>query len=265
MLMRQLGYKLNLGMGMMFVLLCYGARAVFADDISAANLSPYQIFEKVRENYSSLSSYSDKGQITSVMDGAVVSTSFTTRLARPNFYLIEWDQTSKSSLSTKDTGLEGAWSSGAGNYVQMGWGVQRESDRDIALDNASDVSGGAIAIPRMFFEGQGNSETRNSIIGITRLADEKIGKIDCYMLAGESASGQEKTFWVGKRDFLIHQIRTDVSAQVMRADWPQAANSKLDSDVHSFYSVKTYTNIVLNQSFSREDFVPSFPLYERSN
>jgi hypothetical protein len=257
--------KLNFIIRAISVLLCCKAKIVFSDDTSVSNLSPYQIFEKVRENYTSLSSYSDEGQITTVMDGAAVSTSFTTRLARPNFYQIEWDQSSQLSLSKEDTGLEGVWSSGAGNYVQMGWGVQREFDRDVTLDNAAAVSGGATTIPRMFFDGQGSSESASSIIGVTRLADEKAGKTDCFVLAGESIPGLAKTYWIGKRDFLIHQIRTEVSAKVMKADWPEAANSELNFDVHGFYSVKTYTNIVLNVSFSREDFFPSFPLFQHSN
>jgi hypothetical protein len=263
--MRRLRCKLNLGIGLMFVLLCCGATAVFSDDTSINNLSPYQIFEKARENYSTLSSYSDEGQIVTVMDGAVVSTSFTTRLARPNFYRIEWARISKSSSSTEDAGLQGVWSSGAGNYVQMGWGVQRESDRDVALDNAAEVSGGVTTIPRIFFDGQGNSETGDSIIGITRLADERVGKTDYYVLVGEATSGAAKTFWIGRQDFLIHQIRTEVSPKVMKADWVEAINSEPDSNVHGFTSVSTYTNIVLNKSFSREDFSPSFPLFQHSN
>lgn len=246
----------------MLVLFCCGATAVFSDDTSVSNLGPYQIFEKVQENYASLSSYSDEGQITTVMDGGVVSTSFTTRLARPNFYRIEWDQISQLSFSKQDDGLEDAWSFGAGDYVQMGFGLQREPDRNVALRNAAAVSGGATAIPRLFFDGQGSSEPGSSIIGITRLADEKIAKTDCYVLAGESVSGLAKTFWIGKRDFLIHQIRTEASAKVIRADWAEAANSEPDSDVHGFTSVNTYTNFVLNKSFSRKDFMPSLPLFQ---
>jgi hypothetical protein len=254
--------KLNFKIGVMVVALCCGAAPVFSDDTSAGNLSPYQIFEKAQENYASLLSYSDEGQIVTVMNGSVTSTSFTTRLARPNFYHIEWDQIRKSSLSTEDTGVQGIWSSGAGNYVMMGWGVEQEPDRDVALDKAGAVSDGATSIPRMFFGRQPDSETGSSFIGITRLADEKIGKTDCYVLAGESASGLAKTYWIGKRDFLIHQIRTDVSPKVMQADCAAAApNSELNIDAHGFSSVKTYTNIALNKSFLREDFVPSFPMY----
>src|SRR5580700_8606842 len=115
----------------------------------------------------------------------------------------------------------------------------------------------------MFFDGQGSGLPGEQILDLTRLPDGKIDNIECYLITGESESGETKTFWIGKQDFLIHQIRTDVSAKVMQAALPEMTrwNSELMADIHSFSSTETYTNVVVNKQLSRADFVPPFPLF----
>jgi hypothetical protein len=237
-----------------------GLLNVAAGDTPAAN----QIFEKVLENYSSFSSYSDEGQIITATDGDVAATRFTVRLARPNFYKIEWQRNSQSSPSTEDSAASAVWSSGAGNYLQVGWGVEGPINRDTALANAAALSEGAAAtIPGLFFSTQVPLEepTWNE----KRLTDEKLGDIDCYVLVRESQFGETKTFWIGKQDFLIHQVRTVVSAKAMQVALAKAAKGspEIAGSLHGFISTETHTNIILNQQFSRSDFVPSFPLFQQ--
>jgi hypothetical protein len=145
--------KLNLAFGFSIgaMLVCDPATVALSNDTPVGTLTPNQIFEKVQENYASLSSYSDEGQIVETMDDTVTTTGFIIRLARTNFYRIEWDQRSESPYRTENIGPQGVWSSGAGDYVEMGWGVQRQYDREVALANAADTSGGAAAtIPQIF-------------------------------------------------------------------------------------------------------------------
>jgi outer membrane lipoprotein-sorting protein len=260
--------KLVVAMGFALPLIVGTTPAVFSGDTSAGTLLPSQIFEKVQEKYASLSSYSDAGQITSAMNDTATTTGFTTRLARPSFYRIEWDQDSESSGGTKDSGVQAAWSSGAGDYVEMGWGVQRESDREVALADAAATSDGAAAtIPKMFFDLDWKEQPDDSVSGEKRLADEKIGKTDCYVISREPAAGETQTFWIGKQNFLIYRVRTEVSAKALQTSWAGAA--KMDpeaiANIYGYSTIETHTNMVVNKQFSREDFVPSFPLFEQSN
>lgn len=233
---------------------------VIADDA----LTPDQIFERVQTNYSLISSYSDEGQIIVAADDDVTTTRFTIRLDRPNFYRIEWQRNSQTSPSVEDSAASAVWSSGAGNYLQMGWGVQGPGDRDLILDGAAGPSGGAAAtIPVLFFNTQ--VPTDEPMWNEARLTDKKLGDIDCYVLVQESQFGETKTYWIGKRDFLIHQVQTVVSAKAMQAIWAESVNgeTEMSANLHGFTSTETHTNIVLNISFSRSDFFPSVPLFQR--
>ena len=239
------------------LLLC-GKTEVIAGDASAVALSAGQIFETMREQYASLSTYADKGQIITTVDGMVITTRFATRLARPAFYRIEWDQNSKTVDYTADTGILGAWCSGAGNFVQMGWGVRRQPSQDSTFATVACSSSGAVAAVPMIFFDVDESGGPHDIIGLERLADDKVGNIECYQVAGESASGEAKTFWIGRRDFLIHQIRTEINPKVMQPALTGMGNT---IEFRASSSTETYTNIVVNTRFSLADFFPSFPLF----
>src|SRR5215469_15102420 len=84
-------------------LLLFGGSAVASNDPSP-NLTGGQIFETMRENYASLLSYSDEGKIITTMGDTAITTRFTTRLSRPNYYRIQWNQFSQSQNATDDTG-----------------------------------------------------------------------------------------------------------------------------------------------------------------
>jgi hypothetical protein len=262
-LMTPPNFKYTFGIGVMALLMW--ASVVATSKGAPAALTAGQIFETMRENYASLFSYSDRGQIITTMGGTVITTDFTTRLARPNLYRIQWNQKSQSPFTTDDTGPLGAWSSGAGNYMQIGMGVRRLFDREDALVHLAASSGGAVAnVPSIFFNSQ-RSGSPNQIIGLDRLADDKIGKIECYVITGQTESGQTETFWVGKDDLLIHQIRTEVSPAVMQSALDSATGDKVDMTAHSYgsSSIETYTNMVVDKRFTHQDFVPSFPLFQR--
>ncbi len=219
--------KISLAAGLAGGLILAGLSSFAADD----TFTPGQIFEKVQENYNALSSYSDEGQVIAVMDDTVTTTQFTIRLARANFYSIEWWQYSKSSKASENSGPFAVWSSGAGDFLELGWGEQGPCGRDIALANAAASSGGAAGtIPEVFFDmqdlrvGPASDETRQ--------ADDKLGDIDCYVVLRKLPDGQTKTFWIGKQDFLIHQVQTVISTEAMQA---AAANSNINPQlIHLF-------------------------------
>jgi len=194
--MFHLKFKQIVGLSVVAVLVCDHAVVVFSSDTFADILSPYQISQKVQEKYASLSSYSDEVQIVTVVDDTTATAAgFTIRLARPGFYQVEWSPYGDSSYAAGNTGIQTVWSSGAGDFVEMGWGVQRQYDRDVALAKAAATSGSAaVTIPQMFFNVQWQDQRDDSILGEKRLADEKIGKIDCYVVSRDLQGGETRTF-----------------------------------------------------------------------
>lgn len=227
------------------VLVGNAAPPVFADE-PIGNLPSIQIFKKVKENYASMVTYSDEGTVVTTMNSNRVI-HFTTRLARTNFYLIEWTRAGESFYSGTSGRGQAVWSSGAGDFLQAQAGVQSEGNRKIAWLNTAACSGGAAAtVPPMFFNQQWEDQPiENLVFRMNRLADENVENINCYVFTS-GAMGATNTLWIGKQDFLIHQAQTVANIESMPA----------------FTFTETHTNIVLNQKFSRADFIPTFPLFQ---
>ncbi len=221
---------------------------VFADE-PVGNLPTIQVFKKVKDNYASMITYSDEGNVVITMNGNSVI-HFSTQLARTNFYLIQWTRAGESTYSATSTRSQAVWSSGAGDYLQAEAGVQFEGNRNIALAHAAAYAGGAtLTVPRLFFNQQWEEEPIDELVfNVTRQADEKVGNISCYVFA-RGAMGATNTLWIGKQDFLIHQARMVANMESMPA----------------FTATETHTNIVLNRKFSRSDFIPTFPLFQSAD
>jgi hypothetical protein len=251
--------KLVVGISVTIMLVCGATTVVLSNDVAGDNLSPNQIFEKAHATYASLTSYSDEGQTVATMNETIVTTGFTIRLARTNFYRIEWQQNIDSFSSTNNTPAQAVWSSGAGNHLETGRGPQDEESREAALAKATEISGGAAGtIPRTFFNMQWGDQLNGSGFNQNRQPDEKVGDMDCYVFTMES-QGRTKTLWIGKQDFLIHQIRTVITAEAMQSMLVNVSkgNFEMNSNIHGYTSVETHTKIVLNSQFSRSDFIPS--------
>jgi hypothetical protein len=236
--------KAALGIGLAVLLAGSAAPAVFADNAAGGDLPTVQILKKLKDNYASMTTYSDEG---CVVTGGGTVINFSTRLARTNFYLIEWNRVGESTYSATSTSGHAVWSSSAGDFLQADAGVQSEGNRNIALAHAAANTGGAtLTIPQLFFNQQWEDEPVDDLVfSVTRQADGKVGNISCYVF-DRGAMGTTNTLWIGKQDFLIHQARMVADMENMPA----------------FSATETHTNIVLNQRYSRSDFVPSFTLFQ---
>jgi hypothetical protein len=222
--------------------------AVFAAD-TASNLATIQIFQKVKDNYASMITYSDEGNVVITMNGTNVI-HFSTRLARANFYLIEWTRAGESTYPAASGKAQAVWSSGAGDFLQAEAGVQFEGTREIALIHGAIYSGRAtVTVPRMFFERRWEDEPIDDLVfSVTRLADEKVGDFNCYVFT-RGAMGATNTLWIGKQDFLIHQVQAIAQMESMPA----------------VTFTETHASIVLNRKFSRTDFIPTFSLFQSAD
>jgi outer membrane lipoprotein-sorting protein len=237
------------------------AATVFSSDGADDHLSPGEILKRAQEKYASLTSYSDEGKSIATLNGTTITHTFTIRLARPNLYRIEWEQNSDSSSSTTKTKPEAVWSAGEGDFLEMGSGAQKQTSQEMALAGATGISGGAAAtIPGTFFKMNWGNQLGGPAISEKRQSDEKVGDVDCYVLNSE-LKGLTRTLWIGKQDFLIHQVRTVTSAESMRAALAEAAKRHPEihvplppSGLQGVTSTETHTHIVVNAKFSPADF-----------
>jgi hypothetical protein len=153
------------------------------------------------------------------------------------------------------------WSEGNGDFLETFGKARKEASKDSALSSATGISGGAAAtIPGTFFKMNWGNQLGGSAVGKKRLADEKVGKEDCYVFTSE-LKGRVNTIWIGKEDYLIRQVRTMTSAEAMRAALDEAAKRnptitarmpKIEPSAST--STETHKNIVVNQKFPATDF-----------
>ena len=87
-----------------------------------------------------------------------------------------------------------------------------------------------------------------------------MGDVDCYVFTNDS-KGWTRTLWIGKQDFLIHQVRTVTSAEAMKAAMAEAAkrNPEIAARMPKIEysgntSTETHEHIVVNPKFSPADF-----------
>jgi RNA polymerase sigma factor (sigma-70 family) len=247
--------KFALGVSMAVLLAGGAATIAISQTTSDDKITSQEIIKKSQDTYASLSSYSDEGKtVSSIGRTTVAPHTFTIKLARPNLYRIEWQQ---ETFSYNNKGI--VWSAGDGDFLKMGDSIPQKSDREGALSGATGISGGAAAsIPGTFFKMNWGNQLGGAMQSAKRKSDEKIGDTDCYVLT-ETKGGRTRTLWIGKQDYLIHQIENDTSAASLKAALEDAAKKhpemRLPTSVAGdSKSVETHVNIVFNKPFSKADF-----------
>ena len=252
--------KLALYIGTAIVLAGGATTVVLSSDGAGGNAATGEIFKNAQQKYASMTSYSDEGQTVATLNGSTLTTTFAIKLARPNLYLIKWQQKNESAFSTTTTKTEAVWSAGAGDFLDMGLGVQKQMSKEDALSSAAGISASASSsIPGTFFKMNWGNQL-GSASGEKQQADEKVGGVDCYVFSSES-KGRTKTLWIGKQDFLIHQVRMVTSAEAEKAiltkaakDHPQIIAGLAIMGFNGITSTETHTNIVVNPNLSAADF-----------
>jgi hypothetical protein len=268
--------KFKLALGVVLTVLLAGAVAILAiscrkaaDNLQPSNnlqasdnLQPGEIFKKAQEKYASLNSYSDEGKTVAILNGTTITTTFTIRLARPNFYRIEWEQNTESADGSAKTKRSTVWSAGEGDFLDMaGRGAEKQASQETALAGATGISASASAtIPGTFFKMNWGNQLGNWAADQKEPTEEKVGDVNCYVFTRD-LNGIANTLWIGKQDFLIHQVRHVTSAKAMKAYMDEAAkrNPGLVLPAQKFdgvTSTETHTNIIVNPKFSQSDFNP---------
>jgi hypothetical protein len=249
--------------GLSLLMVTGTATAALASEVTSDPLTAGEVFKQARANYAAMSSYNDQGQVVRTIDGITTITPFTTQLARPEFYLVRWQPNSGSSSFAADAGAQAVWSIGAGHFLETGYGAQSEDILRIALKESACYSGGASEnIPVIFFNLESDNELDYSTYDERQEPDENVGPINCYVFTRQSG-GTTRTLWIGKRDFLIHQIRTVVSAQEMLATAEKITGERPRPAAfyHQLTVMEIHTHIEMNRPLSRSEFVPSITQY----
>ena len=161
------------------------------------------ILKKSMDAYASLTSYRSTGTIVSEMSGNKTTTKFNVVLARPDLYRIDWIQT-HASLTSKGA----VWSAGDGDFLQIeNLNPQKQKNMEMAIASATGVSGGAAAsIPGTFFNMNWGNSLKPLLLG-QKQESAQVGGVDCYVLTTKVGGDGTLTIWIGKSDFLIHQIQ----------------------------------------------------------
>ena len=251
--------KLKLAIGVTTgILLASGAMTVvLSGDATGEGLSPDEIFKKAEGKYASMTSYSDEGKTIATLNGTTLTTTFAIKLARPDLYRVEWTQT-----TAYFTNGGTVWSAGNGDFMAQNYGHYnakpvKYQDMQSVLTAATGISASATAtIPGTFFKMNWGNQLGSGTSG-KRLADEKVGDVDCYVFIGD-LTGRTKTVWIGKQDFLIHQVRIVTSAEDLKAmmaeqakRYPQIAARTSKTEYTEVISTETHENISVNPKFCR--------------
>jgi RNA polymerase sigma factor (sigma-70 family) len=302
--------KLKLALGITAgILLAGGATTVVISQTAGSGddkLTAQEIARQSQDAYAALTSYSDSGTAVTEGGGQTNSTTFNIRLQRPNLYRMDWTQTGGSYTSK---GV--IWSEGNGDFFVMGaagqeknFQPQREHDMQQAFASATGVSSQATSIPATFYKqpfGDALGLPASGRTQLQKLGDEKIGDVACYVFSSvmdpNRLPGQGKlpnnggqigtvttTYWIGKRDHLIHQTRTSMVGATINL--PRQSDDNLKTILErqnmpatpeaivalrtqqetmmkqaqiamkssGFVFIQTHENIVVNQKFSPADF-----------
>ena len=303
--MTWLKMKFAVGVGVA-TLLAGGVATVAVSQTSGGDkMTVVEIAKQSQAAYAALTSYSDSGTVVAIGGGQTTETSFTIRLQRPNLYRIDWAQTGGAFVSK---GI--VWSQGNGDYLVMDATDKtatpsKMQSRDFALGVAAGVSSSAsTSIPGTFFAAKTVGNTLPLMVAgkteTKKLADEKIGSADCHVVVSVLDAAKllanvklptntavrmknlgitTTTLWIGKRDHLIHQVKTETAGmaiamtftdaqlkvQLQRRNKPvtpeslaalrtELEQSQAQANKSGFIFTETHENIVLNQKLSPSDF-----------
>jgi len=240
---------------------------VRSDDTTGNNLTVEEIFKKSLEMYASLTSYSDQGAVVSVIEGKTYTRPFRIKLARPNLYRIEFQK-----YAAPPSKMGVFWCEGQGNFSDEGTGVINADaeaqkvgsslgkDDQASLSRDINIPENIGKISHLFFnEGLELTPLAYPSSYVKHQTDEKVGDVDCYVFSNQKFG--TRTVWIGKKDFLIHQIRYVVSAEESQSIFTKIYNNQLSLTppkgvpIGGNDDTETHTNIILNQTFSPADFI----------
>jgi hypothetical protein len=163
------------------------------------------------------------------------------------------------------------WCAGQGNFSDEGAGVINADaeaqkvgsslgkDDQASLSREINIPQGINTISLLFFNEQLElTPLAHPSSYVKHQTDEKVGDVDCYVFSNQKFG--TRTVWIGKKDFLIHQIRYAVSAEESQSFLTNGFEQlslppPKEGPLGGSDDTETHTNIILNQTFSPADFI----------
>jgi hypothetical protein len=225
------------------------------------------ILQKVSELYKELPSYSVHGESVANMDMSQVNAmlkdpihataNYTMLLGRGGRYRVDWER-DMGGVPMKGSG----WSTGKGDFVEMGKSVVRMKNLAQAFTTISTTSGTlGMFIATTFFHQTNSLEL--ALKSFAKTNNETLNGHKCYVLTGEIAR-QKMFFWIHRDDFLIAQAKMILSGKLDEADLvglnavqkrQAEMAAKIKGDI-----VDTYDNIETNRAVTEADFKVALPM-----
>ena len=203
----------------------------------AEDITPSEVFEKVKSAYKSMDTYKAQGTITANIDTGgtetKIETTFSIILKKPNLYLISWTQKNMPMAGMSQAGA--VWSDGAQPYLYIGGtnAYSKMGSDELALASATGISGGAaFTIPSLFL-----SVFKNQHDPFSRLKDpqiektEKVGKEDGYVISGSSSISKKETYWVSKKSYLIKKYSRSLEPPEGGIAMPEMTDEQLEEAI----------------------------------
>ncbi|EEF61550.1 RNA polymerase sigma factor [Pedosphaera parvula] len=222
-MMKWMKLKVAVGVGIV-ALVAIGATTVAISQSSLHDKpTAREIAKKSKAAYAALVSYSDDGIVVTEGAGSTTTTTFNTRLLRPNLYKLEWTQTGG---FFNMTGI--VWSAGSGDFLQtITKGQPQDTEpkkmpnMQTALASANGYSA-ASTVPSEFcnLKSGGVLGVPGSDLAKTTIEpDEKVGDVDCFVISSamepikipydKGTTGNITwRLWIGKQDYLIHKSQS---------------------------------------------------------
>ena len=182
--------------------------SLLAEDLQKEALKPQEVLDRMAKVYSSCKTYRDSGLVKIDIPGCLPYTAerpFKTAFIRPSRFRFEFTE-KKLGVETRFV----VWQSG--REVRTWWdvtpGIEKVESLGLALAGATGVSGGAAhTVPALLLpiEVGAGSRTLIETTELSRLADAKLGKVDCFCIKGKSADDLI-TLWIDKKTFLLRRI-----------------------------------------------------------
>jgi RNA polymerase sigma factor (sigma-70 family) len=241
-------------------------------------LTPGDIYRRTRQRYDSLTSYRANGEESMGYGGQRKTFAFYTHLGRPDYYRVEWAMpifTEGNIETVPDLGA--LWSAGKGPFIMTGslpapgsgrtpsplqtFLCCKMDDDQRAIISVLGLADGAMSVPVIFLK-PGFDRLNEIAEGpdVQRLKDETVDGFRCFVLARTfghkfAKSGtppRMEKFWIGKNDFLIHQIEND-TVGINPFQPKQTASSTV--------TLIKFRNIKVDEPVSARDFDYPMPRY----
>ena len=178
-----------------------------------------QLLDQVRARYRSAQTYQAKGQAVTVivMPRSSVETSvhatFSIKLARPNYYRIEWVQ----HLAGAATRSGAVWNDGEGPKFYRdatGTAMRMESDLTALSAATGDSMGVSYSIPMLFFPFNQAPDLLNSLREVEALGTQTIAGESCSIVSGSLENGIVYRLWIATNDHHIVQMENTLGGQL---------------------------------------------------